>query len=42
MLHEDHYPYIRGIIASCGFKRLNHSLNLARKQRGLSNNNLPS
>jgi polyisoprenyl-phosphate glycosyltransferase len=42
MQHEDHYPYIRGIIASCGFKRLIVPYTWRARQRGISKNNLPS
>lgn len=39
--HNDHYPYIRGIIASCGFKRLIIPYTWRARKRGLSKNNLP-
>ena len=39
--HRDHYPYIRGIIASCGFKRLIIPYTWRTRQRGLSKNNIP-
>jgi polyisoprenyl-phosphate glycosyltransferase len=39
--HDDHYPYIRGIIASCGFKRLIVPYTWKARKRGLSKNNLP-
>jgi polyisoprenyl-phosphate glycosyltransferase len=38
---RDHYPYIRGIIASCGFRRLIVPYNWGTRQRGLSKNNIP-
>jgi polyisoprenyl-phosphate glycosyltransferase len=41
MAHDDHYPYIRGIIASVGFKRLIVPYTWAARKRGLSKNNLP-
>jgi len=41
MSYQDHYPYIRGIIASCGFKRLIVPYTWRTRQRGLSKNNLP-
>lgn len=41
MLHDDHYPYVRGIIASVGFKRLVIPYTWAERKRGLSKNNLP-
>jgi glycosyltransferase involved in cell wall biosynthesis len=41
MLHDDHYPYVRGIIASVGFKRLIIPYNWAERKRGNSKNNLP-
>lgn len=34
---DDHYPYIRGIIASCGFKRTLVPYTWGRRARGLSN-----
>ena len=35
--HQDHYPYIRGIIAACGFKRHSRTLCLEEAgKRGLS------
>ena len=42
MSHRDHYPYIRGIIASCGFKRLIIPYTWRSRQRGLSKNNIAS
>jgi polyisoprenyl-phosphate glycosyltransferase len=41
MSYDDHYPYIRGIIASCGFKRLIIPYTWRTRQRGLSKNNIP-
>jgi glycosyltransferase involved in cell wall biosynthesis len=41
MLHDDHYPYVRGIIASVGFKRLIIPYTWAERKRGISKNNLP-
>ena len=41
MAHSDHYPYIRGIIASCGFRRLIIPYTWKARKRGLSKNNLP-
>lgn len=41
MSYHDHYPYIRGIIASCGFKRLIVPYTWRTRQRGLSKNNIP-
>jgi glycosyltransferase involved in cell wall biosynthesis len=38
--YQDHYPYIRGIIASCGFKRLIIPYTWRTRQRGLSKNNI--
>jgi glycosyltransferase involved in cell wall biosynthesis len=40
MSYHDHYPYIRGIIASCGFKRLIVPYTWRTRQRGLSKNNI--
>jgi glycosyltransferase involved in cell wall biosynthesis len=39
--HDDHYPYIRGIIASCGFKRLIVPYTWRARKAGISKNNLP-
>jgi glycosyltransferase involved in cell wall biosynthesis len=39
--HDDHYPYVRGIIASCGFKRLIVPYTWQVRKRGISKNNLP-
>ena len=41
MQHDDHYPYIRGIIASVGFKRLIIPYAWKARKRGISKNNLP-
>lgn len=41
LLHNDHYPYIRGIIASCGFKRLVIPYVWRARKRGISSSNLP-
>lgn len=38
--HDDHYPYIRGIIASCGFKRLIVPYTWRERKRGISKNNV--
>src|SRR3984893_13049611 len=40
-MHNDHYPYLRGIIASCGFTRLIIPYTWRARKRGLSKNNLP-
>lgn len=37
--HRDHYPYIRGIIASVGFKRLILPYAWKSRKRGISKNN---
>jgi len=39
--HADHYPYIRGIIASCGFKRLIIPYVWRARQNGFSKITLP-
>jgi glycosyltransferase involved in cell wall biosynthesis len=39
--HDDHYPYIRGIIASVGFKRLIVPYRWKARERGKSKNNIP-
>ena len=39
--HDDHYPYIRGIIASVGFSRVIVPYAWKARQRGLSKNNIP-
>jgi len=41
LAHRDHYPYIRGIIASCGFKRLIIPYTWRGRKRGISKANLP-
>jgi glycosyltransferase involved in cell wall biosynthesis len=41
MSHDDHYPYIRGIIASVGFKRLIVPYTWRARKHGISKNNLP-
>ncbi|MEV8466708.1 glycosyltransferase family 2 protein [Fluviibacterium sp. DFM31] len=38
--HNDHYPYIRGIIASCGFKRIIVPYTWKARKRGLSKHNM--
>ena len=38
--NHDHYPYLRGIIASCGFKRLIVPYTWKSRKRGVSKNNL--
>ena len=40
--HDDHYPYIRGIIASVGFKQVIVPYTWVRRKRGLSKHNLPT
>ena len=39
--HDDHYPYIRGIIASVGFKQIIVPYTWVRRKRGISKHNLP-
>ncbi len=39
--HDDHYPYIRGIIASVGFRRVIVPYTWIARKSGLSKNNLP-
>ena len=39
--HDDHYPYIRGIIASVGFRRVIVPYTWAARRSGISKNNLP-
>ena len=41
MRHEDHYPYIRGLIASVGFRRVIVPYTWATRKAGISKNNLP-
>jgi glycosyltransferase involved in cell wall biosynthesis len=41
MQHDDHYPYIRGIIASVGFRRVIVPYTWRSRKRGISKNNLP-
>jgi glycosyltransferase involved in cell wall biosynthesis len=40
VMHNDHYPYLRGIIASCGFTRLIIPYTWRARKRGLSKNNI--
>lgn len=37
--HRDHYPYIRGIIASCGFRRIIVPYTWETRRRGVSKHN---
>jgi len=39
--HDDHYPYIRGIIASVGFRRVIVPYTWVARKQGISKNNLP-
>lgn len=39
--HDDHYPYIRGIIASVGFRRVIVPYTWVARSAGISKNNLP-
>ncbi len=39
--HDDHYPYIRGIIASVGFRRVIVPYTWVARKTGLSKNNIP-
>lgn len=39
--HNDHYPYIRGIIASVGFRRVIVPYKWEQRRAGLSKNNIP-
>lgn len=41
MANDDHYPYIRGIIASVGFKRLIVPYTWVSRKQGISKNNFP-
>lgn len=41
LMHEDQYPYIRGIISSLGFKRIIVPYVWKARARGLSKHNLP-
>ncbi|MQY46654.1 glycosyltransferase [Rhizobiales bacterium RZME27] len=41
MQYDDHYPYVRGIIASVGFKRLIVPYTWGERKRGISKNNFP-
>ncbi|WP_420587380.1 glycosyltransferase family 2 protein [Ruegeria sp.] len=40
LAHNDHYPYIRGIIASCGFRRVIVPYTWKARKRGLSKHNM--
>lgn len=39
--HDDHYPYVRGIIAAVGFRRVIVPYTWQARKTGLSKNNLP-
>jgi glycosyltransferase involved in cell wall biosynthesis len=39
--HDDHYPYVRGIIASVGFRRVIVPYTWVARRSGISKNNLP-
>lgn len=39
--HDDHYPYIRGLIASVGFRRVIIPYTWKSRKAGISKNNLP-
>ena len=39
--HDDHYPYVRGIIASVGFRRVIVPYTWEARRSGISKNNLP-
>lgn len=41
LMHEDQYPYIRGIISSLGFKRIIVPYVWKTRERGISKHNLP-
>ena len=41
LAHNDHYPYIRGIIASCGFRRIVVPYVWRARRSGVSKHNLP-
>ena len=38
--HDDYYPYIRGLIASCGFRSTGVPYNWAARKHGISKNSL--
>lgn len=38
---DDYYPYLRGMIASCGFRRVGVSYTWRSRKRGFSKNRLP-
>ncbi len=40
LAHKDHYPYIRGIIASCGFRRIILPYTWRARKHGLTKHNL--
>ena len=40
LAHNDHYPYIRGIIASCGFRRIILPYTWRARKRGLTKHNM--
>jgi glycosyltransferase involved in cell wall biosynthesis len=39
--HDDHYPYVRGIIANVGFRRVIVPYTWVARRSGISKNNLP-
>ena len=41
MQHNDHYPYVRGLIASLGFRRVIVPYQWKTRKAGISKNNLP-
>lgn len=40
LAHKDHYPYIRGIIASCGFRRIILPYTWRARKHGLTKHNM--
>jgi len=40
LAHNDHFPYIRGIIASCGFRRVVVDYTWKARKRGVSKHNI--
>jgi len=40
MQFDDHYPYIRGMVASCGFKAIGIPYTWKRRKKGMSKNRL--
>ena len=40
MQFDDHYPYIRGMVANCGFRAIGIPYTWKRRKKGMSKNRL--